>query len=121
VDVLYVRHTIMTPYLQSASVLVLLGLVVFAIFHTWSRYLIKLADKYDVALRRRRATLLFPLVAILLLAALMVALNICIRVIKLDPIAFAIGLYIAITPTFLWWIRRSKILQKHGYGRRSAE
>ena len=63
----------MKIYLEVSLVFAALGIYVFSLFRWWYRYLVGLAERFDIPNRRKRAELVFPVVLLLFIIPALVA------------------------------------------------
>jgi hypothetical protein len=104
-----------STYFIVATSFAVLGIYVFALFRWWHRRLVSFASQCDFSERRRRATRLFFLIALLFyVPALAVLLAAIIRA-KVDGLFLLVCLFLSLAPGFVWYARRIPGLRTFGY------
>ena len=114
--------------LQFLGIYCLLGLALFAGAKRWHGFLVNLAAQHDIPTRRRIAArwylLVGPLMLIFIMGAWFYSVTLIGGLIHDHPPAGLItpaALICAVLPMFIWWFRRTKVLEQLGYGQRIAK
>jgi len=109
-------------YFEFVALYALFGLALFYGCRRWFNFLLLLADRHDLVMRRKIAAICYiVVVAPLMLIAIGGAWFY--GILLLQPTGSrlaALALLCAVLPTLTWWVRRWKYLAELGYGRRGG-
>ena len=107
----------MSQYLAVFGVFCALGVYIFLLFRAWFKHLMKLAQRYELAQRRRLAAFRYPAVVVLFAVPVMSALAWSIRCTQVVHAVVGVFLLAAFAPAYIWWFRHWPSLRALGYGR----
>jgi len=107
----------MSAYFIIAAVFITLGVYLFALCRWWHGYLVALADRYDIAERRRRAAHRYLLVLPIVLAPTLCAVLGCVSLFPKIAVFTVIAFVCSIAPAMVWFLRGVSRLQDLGYGK----
>jgi hypothetical protein len=107
----------MSAFFIIAAIFITLGVYLFALYRWWYGYLIALADRYDIAERRRRAAQRYLLVLPIVVAPTLCAVLSCVSLFPKIGVFTVIAFVCSIAPAMIWFIRGISRLQDLGYGK----
>ena len=107
----------MSAYFIISAIFIGLGVYLFALCRWWYGYLVAMADRYDVAERRKRAAQRYLLVLPIVAAPTLCAILVCLRFFPKLGVFTVVALICSIAPAMIWFLRGASRLQDLGYGK----
>ena len=111
----------MNYYIAVTGLFIFLGVYLFVLARLWYRHLTRLAARYDVPGRRKRAANQYFIFVALIGAPMLVVLHESILLGQKNMLFVGIALIVSIAPAVIWWFRNTSSLCELGYGRRPCD